>query len=91
MTTDKRDEKIQGYLKDKFKGTPLVKVVTDILKAEPTKIFRLPDVVSEMFSDDVSKVNLIKARNRVANILSTGARNGDWYRAPEGDGYIFSR
>ena len=91
MTADKRDEQLQSYLKDEFQDTSLVEVVATILKAEPEKVFRLPDVVSAILSDDISKAQALKLRNRVGNILAVGARNGDWHRSPRGGGYVFNR
>ena len=37
-----------------------------------------------VFKEDMPKNHFLKARNRISNILSAGARDGVWYRARRG-------
>ena len=37
-----------------------------------------------IFEDDMPKAQYLKARSRISNILSAGARDNEWYRGRGG-------
>ncbi len=76
--------KWQRYIRDEFASTPLPDVVANILKSQPKSTFKIAAVMSEIFPEDMPKAQFLKARNRVSNILSAGARSGEWYRGRGG-------
>lgn len=86
-TTTKRGGKSsnwQSYVRDDFSKTPLPDIVENILKAQPKSVFKIAAVMSEIFPDDMPKNHFLKARNRISNILSAGARSGEWHRGRGG-------
>lgn len=74
----------QRYVKDPFRKTPLPDVVANILKAQPDEAFKIAEVMEAIFKSDMPKATFLKARNRVSNILSAGARTSEWYRGRGG-------
>lgn len=80
-----RSAKWQEYIRDEYRATPLPDVVANVLKAKPKQVFKIAAVMDELFpADDMPKADFLKARNRVSNILSAGARSGDWHRGRGG-------
>ena len=69
----------QRYVQDPFRKTPLPDVVANILKAQPDEAFKIAEVMEAIFKSDMPKATFLKARNRVSNILSAGARSNEWY------------
>lgn len=85
--TTKASKKVDGraatwqrYIRDEYKETPLPDVVVGILKTEPKSNFKIAAVMTAIFKEDMPKAQFLKARNRISNILSGGARRGEWYR-----------
>ncbi|MFK8185558.1 MAG: hypothetical protein AB8B99_19450 [Phormidesmis sp.] len=74
----------QKYVQDSYSKAPLPDVIVGVLKAQPDSIFKIADVMNVVFKEDMPKTHFLKARNRVSNILSAGARDGDWYRGRGG-------
>ncbi|MEM9265057.1 MAG: hypothetical protein AAGA46_06000 [Cyanobacteria bacterium P01_F01_bin.13] len=74
----------QRYVQDPFRKTPLPDVVANILKAQPDEAFKIAEVMEAIFKSDMPKATFLKARNRVSNILSAGARTSEWYRGRGG-------
>jgi hypothetical protein len=74
----------QRFVQEPFRKTPLPDVVANILKAQPDEAFKIADVMDAIFKEDMPKATFLKARNRVSNILSAGARTGEWYRGRGG-------
>ena len=74
----------QRYVQDSYIKAPLPDVVVGVLQAQPNNIFKIADVMSAVFKEDMPKSHFLKARNRVSNILSAGARDGDWFRGRGG-------
>ena len=86
-TTTKRSGRTanwQKYVQDSYSKAPLPDVIVGVLKAQPDNIFKIADVMNVVFKEDMPKTHFLKARNRVSNILSAGARDGDWYRGRGG-------
>ncbi|MBX2865382.1 MAG: hypothetical protein KTR27_17665 [Leptolyngbyaceae cyanobacterium MAG.088] len=74
----------QRYVQDPFRKTPLPDVVANILKAQPNESFKIAEVMEAIFKSDMPKATFLKARNRVSNILSAGARTNEWFRGRGG-------
>ncbi|MEM9804210.1 MAG: hypothetical protein AAF959_02935 [Cyanobacteria bacterium P01_D01_bin.56] len=74
----------QRYVQDPFRKTPLPDVVANILKAQPDEAFKIAEVMEAIFKSDMPKATFLKARNRVSNILSAGARTNEWHRGRGG-------
>ncbi|MGB3293496.1 MAG: hypothetical protein WBB01_10960, partial [Phormidesmis sp.] len=71
-------------VQDSYSKAPLPDVIVGVLQAKPDTIFKIADVMSAVFKEDMPESHFLKARNRVSNILSAGARDGDWYRGRGG-------
>lgn len=83
--TDGRAATWQRYIHDNYKGTPLHDVIDGILKSLSDSSFKIAEIISAIFTtEDMPKAQFLKVRNRISNILSVGARNGDWYRGKGG-------
>ncbi len=63
--------------------------VTLILQTQPGKSFKIAEVMEALFEEGIPKSQYLKARNRISNILSAGARNGEWNRG-KGSTYSIS-
>lgn len=74
----------QKYVQDNYSKAPLPDVIVGVLQAKPDTIFKIADVMNAVFKEDMPQSHFLKARNRVSNILSAGARDGDWYRGRGG-------
>ena len=74
----------QRYIQGAYKKSPLPDVVVGVLQAQPSNIFKIADVMSAVFKEDMPKSHFLKARNRISNILSAGARDGVWHRGRGG-------
>ena len=74
----------QRYVQDNYRKSPLPDVIVGVLQAQPTNVFKIADVMNAVFKEDMPKSHFLKARNRISNILSAGARDGVWYRGRGG-------
>ncbi len=74
----------QQYLQGTYKKSPLPDVIVGVLQAQPDNIFKIADVMSVVFKENMPKSHFLKARNRISNILSAGARDGVWHRGRGG-------
>ena len=74
----------QKYIQDAYSEVALPDVIVGVLKSKPNNIFKIADVMNTVFKEDMPKTHFLKARNRVSNILSAGARDGEWYRGRGG-------
>lgn len=86
-TTTKRSGRTanwQRYVQDSYRKSPLPDVIVGVLQAQPTNVFKIADVMNAVFKEDMPKNHFLKARNRISNILSAGARDGVWYRGRGG-------
>ncbi|MGB7249611.1 MAG: hypothetical protein WBC73_11780 [Phormidesmis sp.] len=81
--TKKKDGRAASWQKYTRKGVEqqsMPDAVLLILQTQPEKSFKIADVMSAIFEDDMPKNQYLKARNRISNILSGGARDGQWHR-----------
>ncbi|MEO0884568.1 MAG: hypothetical protein AAFY54_01365 [Cyanobacteria bacterium J06648_10] len=74
----------QRYVQEDYRKSALPDVIGGVLQAQPTNVFKIADVMSAVFKEDMPKNHFLKARNRISNILSAGARDGVWYRGRGG-------
>ncbi|MEL6158681.1 MAG: hypothetical protein AAGJ95_09290 [Cyanobacteria bacterium J06554_11] len=74
----------QRYVQESYRKSPLPDVIVGVLQAQPTNVFKIADVMNAVFKEDMPKNHFLKARNRISNILSAGARDGVWYRGRGG-------
>lgn len=81
---DGRTASWQKYTRDGVGDQPMPEAVRIILATQPSKDFKIAEVMSSLFSDEMPKNQYLKARNRVSNILSGGVRSGDWYKGERG-------
>ncbi len=72
------------YVQETYRKAPLPDVIVGVLQAQPSNVFKIADVMNAVFKEDMPKSHFLKARNRVSNILSAGARSGEWYRGRGG-------
>lgn len=81
---DGRSARWQRYVIDKHSQKRLQDVVVNVLKTKAKSSFKITDVMSAIFEDDMPKAQYLKARSRISNILSAGARDNEWYRGRGG-------
>lgn len=74
----------QKYTRPSAGKQPMPEAVRSILATQPDKDFKIAEVMSSLFKDDMPKSQYLKARNRVSNILSGGVRNGEWFKGERG-------
>ncbi len=74
----------QKYVQSDYKDLPLPEAVSSVLRSAPSEIFTIADVMSSIFTESMPRTSYLKARNRISNILSAGARDGTWYRGRNG-------
>ena len=74
----------QKYVQPEYRESALPEAVSSVLRSSPSEVFKIADVMSTIFVEDVPRDQFLKARNRISNILSAGARDGSWYRGRNG-------
>lgn len=81
---DGRAANWQKYVISEYRDTALPEAVSSVLRSNPSEIFTIADVMADIFGDNIPRSSYLKARNRISNILSAGARDGTWYRGRNG-------
>ena len=81
---DGRAANWQKYVQSDYRDLPLPEAVSSVLRSAPSEIFTIADVMSSIFTESMPRTSYLKARNRISNILSAGARDGTWYRGRNG-------
>jgi hypothetical protein len=82
--TDGRTATWQKYTRPGVKNESIPDAVKLILATQPENDFKIVDVMSALFTEDMPKAQYLKARNRISNVLSGGVRAGDWYKGERG-------
>lgn len=77
---DGRAASWQKYTRPGVKNQSIPDAVKLILSTQPDKGFKIAEVMSSLFEDNMPRAQYLKARNRVSNVLSGGVRAGDWHR-----------
>lgn len=81
---DGRTASWQTYLRDGAKEKSMPEAVLFILQTQPEEPFKVADVMTALFEEDMPKAQYLKARNRISNVLSMGTRDGAWSRVGNG-------
>ncbi len=74
----------QKHVQPDYLEAALPEAVSIVLRSQPSEVFTIADVMSSIFTEDMPRTSYLKARNRISNILSAGARDGTWYRGRNG-------
>lgn len=74
----------QKYVQPDYEEAALPESVSIVLRSQPSEVFTIADVMSSIFTEDMPRDAYLKARNRISNILSAGARDGTWYKGRNG-------
>ena len=77
---DGRTAAWQKYTRPGVKNESIPDAVKLILETQPSKSFKIAEVMDALFKENMPKAQYLKARNRVSNVLSGGVRAGDWHR-----------
>ncbi|MEN8446824.1 MAG: hypothetical protein ABG776_17640, partial [Cyanobacteria bacterium J06555_13] len=83
----KKDGRAASWQKYALPGVnqkPMPEAVQLILETQPEKDFKIAEVMSGLFKENMPKAQYLKARNRISNILSGGVRNGEWFKGDRG-------
>lgn len=83
----KKDGRTADWQKYTLPGVgdqPMPEAVKLILATKPKEDFKIAEVMSGLFKEDMPKNQYLKARNRISNILSGGVRDGEWYKGARG-------
>jgi hypothetical protein len=82
--TDGRAASWQKYTRPGVKNESIPDAVKLILATQPENDFKIVDVMTALFTEEMPKAQYLKARNRISNVLSGGVRAGDWYKGERG-------
>ena len=86
-TSKKKDGRAAAWQKYTLPGVgdrPMPESVQMILATQPEKDFRIAEVMSALFKENMPRAQYLKARNRISNILSGGVRDGEWFKGERG-------
>ena len=78
--SDGRTADWQKYARPGVKNQSIPDAVKLVLATQPEKDFSTAEVMEALFKENMPKALYLKARHRVSNVLSGGARAGDWHR-----------
>lgn len=82
--TRRQSKNWQDYLQDPFRQTSLPSAITTVFQQQPKQLLSVPDLINTIFVAEIPQDVRNKARDRMLNILSTGAKDGQWHRAKKG-------
>ena len=83
----KKDGRAAAWQKYALPGIgdrPMPESVQMILATQPEKDFRIAEMMSALFKENMPREQYLKARNRISNILSGGVRDGEWFKGDRG-------
>lgn len=86
-TSKKKDGRAAAWQKYTLPGVgdrPMPESVQIVLATKPEDDFKIAEVMSSLFTEDMPRDQHLKARNRVSNILSGGVRDGEWFKGDRG-------
>lgn len=81
----KKTQGWQDYLREEFSDVPLSIAVSAVLQQQQEQVLEINTVVDAIFVQQMPPSVRDKARDRVNNILSEGARKNKWYRTDAGN------
>ncbi len=74
----------QQYLKEDFINASLAEAVAEIMQQQQEQVLEITTILDAIFVQEIPKELRSKARERVSNVLSVGAKKGKWYRGLAG-------
>ena len=74
----------QQYVKDDFSNASLAEAVAEVMQQQQEQILEITTILDALFIEEIPKELRSKARERVSNVLSVGAKKGKWYRGLAG-------
>ncbi len=74
----------QQYLKDDFSNASLAEAVFIVMQQHSEQVLEITTILDAIFVEEIPKEIRSKARERVSNVLSVGAKKGKWYRGLAG-------
>ncbi len=80
----KKVEGWQQYLRQEFSHAALPETVATLLQQQPQQALDIPTIVDALFVEQMPQQVRHKARDRISNVLSEGARKNKWYRTGAG-------
>ena len=74
----------QQYLKEDFINASLAEAVAEVMQQHLEQVLEITTILDALFVQEIPKEIRSKARERVSNVLSVGAKRGKWYRGLAG-------
>ena len=74
----------QQYLKEDFSNASLSEAVSEVMQQHLEQVLEITTILDALFVQEIPKEIRTKARERVSNVLSVGAKKGKWYRGLAG-------
>ena len=74
----------QQYLKEDFINASLAEAVAEVMQQQQEQVLEITTILDALFVEEIPKELRTKARERVSNVLSVGAKKGKWYRGLAG-------
>ena len=82
--TEKESDTWQQYLKEDFINASLAEAVFVVMQQQQEQVLEITTILDAIFVEQIPKELRTKARERVSNVLSVGAKKGKWYRGLAG-------
>ena len=74
----------QQYVKEDFITASLAEAVAEVMQQHSEQVLEITAILDAIFVAEIPKELRTKARERVSNVLSVGAKKGKWYRGLTG-------
>ncbi len=74
----------QQYVKEDFSNASLAEAVAEVMQQQQEQVVEITTILDAIFVEEIPKELRSKARERVSNVLSVGAKKGKWYRGLAG-------
>ncbi len=74
----------QQYVKEDFSNASLAEAVAEVMQQHLEQVLEIATILDAIFVEEIPKELRSKARERVSNVLSVGAKKGKWYRGLAG-------
>lgn len=82
--TPKQSKNWQDYLQPAFQKTSLPAAIAAVFQQQPQELLSVSDLMAAIFVDRLPPDLHNPTHRRMLNILSTGAKDGQWYRGQRG-------
>ncbi|MEP0874094.1 hypothetical protein NDA01_30810 [Trichocoleus desertorum AS-A10] len=82
--TAKSSKNWQDYLQPAFQKTSLPAAIAAVFQQQPQELLSVADLMAAIFVDRLPPDLHNPTHRRILNILSTGAKEGQWYRGQRG-------